>query len=147
VPSALKTRSKRSGISRGSVTSSAAPEMEMLRTKQFIVLPANSIAPDINTVLRGARLRPRIEAVQEGRIYIELANGAFLGAGSTPDQHRSISTVTSRDHPSAVLKAMMRTGFSYCPSSISRTGVERLAPATSVALHALPRRPKSSRTR
>jgi hypothetical protein len=59
VPSALKTRSKRSGISRGSVTSSAAPEMEMLRTKQFIVLPANSIAPDINTVLRGARLRPQ----------------------------------------------------------------------------------------
>jgi hypothetical protein len=30
-----------------------------------------------------------IEAVQEGRIYIELANGAFLGAGSTPDQHRA----------------------------------------------------------
>jgi hypothetical protein len=29
------------------------PEMEMLRTKQFIVQPANSIAPDINTVLRG----------------------------------------------------------------------------------------------
>jgi hypothetical protein len=32
------------------------PEMEMLRTKQFIVPPANSIAPDINTVLRGERL-------------------------------------------------------------------------------------------
>jgi hypothetical protein len=29
-----------------------APEMEILRIKQFIVLPANSIAPDINTVLR-----------------------------------------------------------------------------------------------
>jgi hypothetical protein len=27
--------------------------MEMLRIKQFIVLPANSIAPDINTGLRG----------------------------------------------------------------------------------------------
>ena len=53
MPSALKTRSKRSGISRGSVTSSAAPEMEMLRTKQLIVLPANSIALDVNTVLRG----------------------------------------------------------------------------------------------
>jgi hypothetical protein len=35
----------------------AAPEMEMLRIKQLIVLPANSIAPDINTGLRGiARL-------------------------------------------------------------------------------------------
>jgi hypothetical protein len=27
--------------------------MDMFRIKQFIVLPPNSIAPDINTVLRG----------------------------------------------------------------------------------------------
>jgi hypothetical protein len=30
-----------------------------------------------------------IEAVQDGRIYIELVNGAFLGAGGTPDQYRA----------------------------------------------------------
>ena len=30
-----------------------------------------------------------IEAVQDGRIYIELVNGAFLEAGGTPDQYRS----------------------------------------------------------
>jgi hypothetical protein len=29
-----------------------------------------------------------IEAVQDGRIYIELVNGAFLEAGGTPDQYR-----------------------------------------------------------
>jgi len=38
----------------GLVTSIAAPEMEMLLIKQLITLPANSIAPDINTGLRGA---------------------------------------------------------------------------------------------
>jgi hypothetical protein len=57
VPSVLKTRSKHSGMLSGLGTSSAAPEMEMLRIKQLIALPANSIAPDINTGLRGiARL-------------------------------------------------------------------------------------------
>jgi hypothetical protein len=30
-----------------------------------------------------------IEAVQDGRIYIELVNAAFLGAGGTPDQYRA----------------------------------------------------------
>ena len=30
-----------------------------------------------------------IEAVQDGRIYIELINGAFLGAKGTPDQYRA----------------------------------------------------------
>ena len=29
------------------------------------------------------------EAVQEGRIYIELINGAFLKQGGTPDQFRA----------------------------------------------------------
>ena len=52
--SALKTRLKRSGTSWGLLTSIAAPEMEMLLIKQLITLPANSIAPDINTGLRGA---------------------------------------------------------------------------------------------
>jgi hypothetical protein len=30
-----------------------------------------------------------VEAVQDGRIYIELVNGAFLEAGGTPDQFRA----------------------------------------------------------
>jgi hypothetical protein len=30
-----------------------------------------------------------IEPAQDGRIYIELVNGAFLKAGSTPDQYRA----------------------------------------------------------
>jgi hypothetical protein len=30
-----------------------------------------------------------IEAVQDGRIYIELVNGAFLKADGTPDQYRA----------------------------------------------------------
>jgi hypothetical protein len=29
------------------------------------------------------------EAVQDGRIYIELVNGAFREAGGTPDQYRA----------------------------------------------------------
>jgi hypothetical protein len=58
----FKDKVERSGMSWGLVTSSAAaPEMEMLRIKQLIVLPANSIAPDINTVLRGiARLSMKL---------------------------------------------------------------------------------------
>ena len=32
------------------------------------------------------------EAVQDGRIYIERVNGAFLEAGRTPDQYRSALT-------------------------------------------------------
>jgi hypothetical protein len=52
---------KRSGMSWRLVTSIAAPEMEMLLIKQFTMLAANSIAPDINTVLRGlARLSMKL---------------------------------------------------------------------------------------
>jgi hypothetical protein len=29
------------------------------------------------------------EAAQDGRVYIELINGAFLKAGGTPDQYRA----------------------------------------------------------
>ncbi len=61
MPSALKTRLKSSGMSWGLITSSAAPEMEMLRIKQLIVLAANLIAPDINTGFRGiARLSMKL---------------------------------------------------------------------------------------
>jgi hypothetical protein len=45
----------------GLVTSIAAPEMEMLHIKQLMVLPANSIAPDINAELQGiARLSMKL---------------------------------------------------------------------------------------
>jgi hypothetical protein len=30
-----------------------------------------------------------VEAVQDGRVYIELINGPFLRAGGTPDQYRA----------------------------------------------------------
>jgi hypothetical protein len=30
-----------------------------------------------------------VEAVQDGRVYIELVNGPFLAAGGTPDQYRA----------------------------------------------------------
>ena len=33
--------------------------------------------------------RTRIEPAQDGRIYIELVNGAFLKASGTPDQYRA----------------------------------------------------------
>jgi hypothetical protein len=33
-----------------------------------------------------------VEAVQDGRIYIERVNGAFLDAGGTPDQYRAALT-------------------------------------------------------
>src|SRR5450432_3837816 len=51
--SALKTRLKWSGISRELLISIAAPETDMSLIKQLTMPPTNSIAPDINTVLRG----------------------------------------------------------------------------------------------
>jgi hypothetical protein len=36
-----------------------------------------------------AEIANAVEAVQDGRIYIELVNGAFLEAGGTPDQFRA----------------------------------------------------------
>jgi hypothetical protein len=33
-----------------------------------------------------------VEAVQDGRIYIELVNGPFLKKGGTPDQYRAASS-------------------------------------------------------
>jgi hypothetical protein len=37
-----------------------------------------------------------VEAVQDGRIYIELINSAFLEAGGTPDQFRAALARTMR---------------------------------------------------
>jgi hypothetical protein len=36
-----------------------------------------------------AEIANGIDAVQDGRIYIERVNGAFLEAGGTPDQYRA----------------------------------------------------------
>src|SRR5580692_12434617 len=36
----------------------------------------------------GARQTP-VEAIQDGRIYIQLINGAFFEVGGTPDQYRA----------------------------------------------------------
>ncbi len=33
-----------------------------------------------------------VEAVQDGRIYIERVNGPFLDAGASPDQYRAALT-------------------------------------------------------
>jgi hypothetical protein len=30
-----------------------------------------------------------VEAVQDGRIFVELINSAFMGAGGTPNQYRA----------------------------------------------------------
>jgi len=47
--------------------------MEMLRTKQFTVLPANSIAPDINTVKLAPRrtsTAPLWPAISKGWLWL-----------------------------------------------------------------------------
>ena len=57
----LKDKIEMIGDVVGLAISSAAPEMDMSQIKQLIVLPANSIAPDIKTGLRGfARLSIKI---------------------------------------------------------------------------------------
>jgi hypothetical protein len=100
VPSALKTRSKHSGMLSGLGTSSAASEMEMLRIKQLIAPPANTIAPDINTGLRGiARLSMILDTLQsletdksERMKFVEPRHFADPDAAArklveTPDRH------------------------------------------------------------
>jgi len=58
------------------------------------------------------------------------------------------STVASRDHPSAVLKATMRTGFLYSPDSRLRISVSRSVASPSVSRQECPiRPPRSSSTR
>jgi len=49
-----------------------------------------SIFADLGVVARKlVEIANAVEAVQDGRIYIELVNGAFLEAGGTPDQFRA----------------------------------------------------------
>lgn len=58
----------------------------------------------------------------------------------------AISSVTSRDQPRAVLKATMRIGASYYPSSRSLISVARSASKSLVSRHTWACRPKSSST-
>lgn len=52
------------------------------------VEPARFADPDA-MARRLAEIANAIEPAQEGRIYIELVNAAFLKAGGTPDQYRT----------------------------------------------------------
>jgi len=52
------------------------------------VEPSHFIDPD-TAARKLVEIANGVEAVQDGRIYIELINGAFLDAGGTPDQYRA----------------------------------------------------------
>jgi hypothetical protein len=52
------------------------------------VEPSRLADPDA-AALTLVQIANGIEAVQDGRIYIERVNGAFLEAGGTPDQYRA----------------------------------------------------------
>ena len=52
------------------------------------VEPSQFADPDV-AARKLVEIANGIEAVQDGRIYIELVNGPFLKAGGTPDQFRA----------------------------------------------------------
>ena len=52
------------------------------------VEPGNLADPD-SSGRRLVEIASTVEAVQDGRIYIELVNGPFLKEGGTPDQYRA----------------------------------------------------------
>jgi hypothetical protein len=52
------------------------------------VEPNHFTDPD-NAARKLVEIANAVEAVQDGRIYIELVNSAFLKAGGTPDQFRA----------------------------------------------------------
>jgi hypothetical protein len=52
------------------------------------VEPSRLADPDV-AARKLVEIANAVEAVQDGRIYIELVNGAFLEAGGTPDQYRA----------------------------------------------------------
>jgi len=52
------------------------------------VEPSTFADPDV-AARKLVEIANAVEAVQDGRIYIELVNGAFLDAGGTPDQYRA----------------------------------------------------------
>jgi hypothetical protein len=52
------------------------------------VEPSTFADPDI-AARKLAEIANVVEVVHDGRIYVELVNSAFLGAGGTPDQYRA----------------------------------------------------------
>ena len=60
-----------------------------------------------------------VEAVQDGRIFIELINGAFLEAGGTPDQYR------------AALARAIALGCPLSPAALTNAGTSTMATCTS----------------
>jgi hypothetical protein len=50
------------------------------------VKPSPFADPDV-AARKLVEIANEIEAVQDGRIFIELINGAFLGAGGTPNEY------------------------------------------------------------
>jgi hypothetical protein len=57
------------------------------RAMKFVE-PSHFTDPDAAT-RKLVEIANATEAVHDGRIYIELVNGAFLEAGGTPDQYRA----------------------------------------------------------
>ena len=55
------------------------------RAMKFVT-PSNLADPDL-AARRLVEIANTVEAVQNGRIYIELINGPFLKEGGTPDQY------------------------------------------------------------
>ena len=54
------------------------------------VKPSPFADPDV-AARKLVEIANEIEAVQDGRIFIELINGAFLGAGGTPNEYGALS--------------------------------------------------------
>ena len=52
------------------------------------VEPSNFTDPDA-AARKLVQIANAVEAVQDGRIYVELINGPFLKDGGTPDQYRA----------------------------------------------------------
>ena len=52
------------------------------------VQPSHFIDPD-DAARKLVEIANAVEAVQDGRVYIERINGPFLEAGGTPDQYRA----------------------------------------------------------
>jgi hypothetical protein len=52
------------------------------------VEPSNLAEPNA-AARRLVEIASTVEAVQDGRIYIELINGPFIKEGGTPDQYRA----------------------------------------------------------
>jgi hypothetical protein len=53
------------------------------------IKPSHHLADPDTAARKLVEIANAAEAVQDGRIFIELINGAFLEAGGTPDQYRA----------------------------------------------------------